>query len=238
MAAISTKNRAILLSIPLGAGLLYLGSLVFDAPDAEQRPAPFMTIATESQTAFLDAEAAHIDVDSSLESIEYAPAREVYLETVLLHGGVGDRKKALLQLEQLATPGAISVMSLALADEDPRVRRAAFEALSRAGGDEALAAIASASADSEPATRAAAADALASTGGYSASAYLEQALEDPDPRVRAAAVGSLGDLNDSRSVNIISMALRDPDPEVRERAADLLDSLNDDALFHALYPAL
>jgi HEAT repeat protein len=228
------KTRISLLAIiPLGAGLLYLGSLASDPPGASERPA-----FSVARREIADDTERQVDVLAGLAAIEYAPARSGFLETVVMQGTVGDRKAAIFALRQLATDEAIGILSIALGDEDPRVRKAAFEALAHIGGDEALAAIASASADDDPVVRARAAEALANAGGYSATDYLELALRDEDARVRATAVAALGDLNGSHAVNIISQALRDPDPEVRERATELLEELNDDALFHALYPAL
>lgn len=228
-----TKRTSLLLLVPLGAGLLYLGNLASDKPGVAGRPATLPAMPRVEQ-----ATGQELDVAAKVASVEYAPARTGLLETVLEQGTVGERKAAIRELRHLASYEAIAVLSLSLGDEDRRVRKAALEALSSIGGDEALAAIASATKERDPLLRAQAAEALANAGGYSASNYLELALRDEDARVRMAAISALGDLNDSRSVNIISLALRDPDPEVRERAAEMLDELNDEALFSALYPAL
>jgi len=227
------KRTSLLAIVPLGAGLLYIGSLATDPPGAIERPASSM--ATPASPAESDRQ---IDVVAGLAAIDYAPAQSGFLETVITQGTVGDRKAAIRALRHLATDEAIAVLSMALGDEDLRVRKAALEALEQIGGDEALAAIASRTRADDPAARARAVEALASAGGYSAADYLELALRDTDARVRVTAVTALGDLNDSRAVNIISQALRDPDPEVRERAAEVLDELSDEALFHALYPPM
>jgi hypothetical protein len=227
------KRNSLLAIIPLGAGLLYLGSPATDPPGVAGRPAFSMTAANTEK-----AEVREVDVVASIAAIDYAPARDSFLEAVVVQGTVADRKAAIRALRHLGTEEAIAVLGVALSDDDPRVRKAAFEALSQIGGDSALAAIASAGKDPDPRMRARAAEALADTGGYSAVNYLELALRDRDARVRATAIAAVADLNDSRAVNIISVALRDPDPEVRARAAELLDELNDAALFHALYPAM
>lgn len=227
------KRTSLLAIIPLGAALFCLGSLVTEPPGVERRPVSF-----SAAPELAPDERQQVDVMATIEEIDYAPARGTFLESVVTQGTIGDRKAAIRALRHLATPEAISVLSIALGDADSRVRKAAFEALTQIGGEEALAAIASATVDDDPATRARAAEALAEAGGYSAADYLEILLRDEDARVRASALAALGDLNDSRAVNIISQALRDPDPEVRARAAELLDQLNDEALFHAIYPAM
>ena len=219
--------------------MLIAGSLAFDLPDAEKRPAPSFSLSVNGRAIDIEKSAdleATIDVSGSLESIDVEPARVVFLETVVLQGAVGDKKAAIRELRRIGDKDATAALSVALSDDDPRVRKAAIEALSLIGSDDALAAIASASRDSDPRQRARAAEALGFAGGYSAVDYLELVLRDDDERVRAMAVEALADIGDSRSINIISVALRDPDPEVRERAAELLDQLNDDALFHAVFP--
>jgi HEAT repeat protein len=236
MVAVSMKKRAnLLLLIPLGAGLIFWGGSAFDPPGAEWRPAPYATFTVNGEALSLHRE---VDLQASLASIDIDPAKDLFLQTVVLQGTAGDKKAAILELRKLGTSEAIATLSLALGDDDPRVRKSAFEALTRIGGDDALAAIASASQEDDPLIRLKAAEALGIAGGYSAAAYLELALRDEDERVRTTAVEALGDLGDSRSVNIISVALRDENPEVRQRAAELLDQLSDETLFQTLYPPL
>ena len=213
---------------PLGAGLLIIGSLAPLSFELEREALP---------PADQSREPPRIEIGRMLEEdIPFEPAKTAFLETVVLQGGVGDRKAAVRELGNLGTPDAVAVLSLALADEDERVRNAAMETLSDIGSDDALAAIASATRSEDAAVRARAAEAIAGTDGYSAVDYLDLVLQDDDPRVRAAVVGALGDIGDSRSINIISTALRDPDPRVREQAAEVLAYLDEEALFRALYP--
>jgi HEAT repeat protein len=228
------KRTRLLLIIPLGAGLLIVGSFAFDPPGAKKRPASSFSMAINGRPIDLEQK---IDVQEAVASIDIKPAKVMFLETVILQGTAGDKKAAIRELRNLGDGDAIVTLSIALADDDSRIRKAALEALSHIGGDEALSAIASAASDGDPLTRARAAETLANAGGYSATDYLELALRDGDARVRATATEALGDIGDSRSINIISQALRDSDPEVRQRAAEMLDRLNDDALFHAVYPA-
>lgn len=163
-------------------------------------------------------------------------AATAYFEVVVLEGQASEKKEAILNLRRLGTPDAVQALSLALGDEDARVRNAALDALSQIGGDEALAVIASASVHSDPRERGAAAYALAMAGGYSSIEYLNLALHDANPLVRAAAIDSLGDIGDDRSIGVIRQALHDTDPTVRERALEVINEINDDAAFRALYP--
>ena len=229
------KRNSLLIAIPLGAGLLVFGSPGFELPGAAKRPAPSISMFIDDRPVAVERQ---VDVAGALASIDIEPAKNMFLETVVLQGTVGDKKAAIRELRRIGDSDAIAVLSTAVADDDPRIQKAAFEALSRIGGDDALAAIASATTSRDPRVQARAVQTLANAGGYSAVDYLELALRDDDALVRAAAVEALGDIGDSRSVNIISAALRDPDPQVRERAVLMLDELNDDALFHTLYPPL
>lgn len=233
-------RTSLLILIPLGAGLLVVGALGTDPPGADRRPAPSLSMTVNGRAVDLDALAAleaSIDVRGALESIDIEPAKALYLETVILEGGPGDKKAAMRELSQLKDNEAVAILSLALADDDPRVRRAAAAALERIGTDEAHAVLASGMSDGDAVRRALAVESLARAGGYSAVDYLELALRDGDARVRASAVEALGDIGDGRSAKIIGAALRDADPEVRQRAADMLEELNDEALFHAVFPA-
>lgn len=220
--------------IPLGVGLLVTGSLATDPPGAVRRPAPSLPTPDLVEPVIV---MSSIDVRGAVDSVEIEPAKGLFLETVILEGAAGDKKAAIRELARRPDAEAVEILSLALADEDSRIRRAAAAALASIGSDEAHAALASSMHDDDAARRARAVESLARAGGYSAVDYLELALRDDDARVRATAIEALGDIGDTRSVNIIGAALRDPDPGVRERAAEMLDELNDEALFHAMFPA-
>ena len=166
----------------------------------------------------------------------FAPAATAFLETVVLQGDYAEKKEAIRELRRLATPNAVQTLSVALGDDDPRVRDAAMEALSSIGGEEAQSAIASALMADEARARASAAQAMAMTGGNSAVDYLSTTLDDEDARVRISIIESLADLGDDKSLHIIRQALRDPDSEVRERAVEVLDELEGDAMFRAVFP--
>ncbi len=171
------------------------------------------------------------------EGATSAPEAMIYFEAVLLHGAIGEKKAAIRDLRRLATAEAVETLSIAVRDEDARVRKVALEALSRIGGDEALAAIASLTQDDEPQLRGRAVEAVGMAGGVSAADYLVISLDDDDPRVRAAAIESLADLGDERVLPFIRRGLNDPDAAVRERAVSVLEEFDDEAMFRALFPA-
>ncbi len=171
------------------------------------------------------------------EGSSLAPAATIFLEEVLYHGKLREKKEAIRELRRLGTADAVHTLSLALSDEDSRVRDAAFAALARIGDDEALAAIASASADSDPWVRSEAANALSSSDAEYAAHYLNLALKDPDPRVRMAVIEAFADNPSEQAVAALSLALRDEDPEVRMHAADALDEIGDEFAFQALMGA-
>jgi hypothetical protein len=165
------------------------------------------------------------------------PAATVFFEAVILHGSFQEKKEAIRELRRLGTPDAANTLTLALSDEDPRVRDAAFEALSKFDGEEALAAIASASADTDPWVRSEAANALSSSDTESAVQYLNLAFNDPDPRVRMTVIEAFTDIPSEQAVAALSLALRDEDPGVRMHAVDALELIGGEIAFQALMQA-
>ena len=173
------------------------------------------------------------------EGTSLAPAATVFYEAVLYRGTIREKKEAIRELRRLGTPAAVQAMSLALGDEDARVRDAALSALSRIGSDEALAAIASASMDSDPRTRGEAAAALGSGDSETSARYLSMALDDPDPRVRMAVIESLADVPfgtvpNQLTVATLTRALQDEDPEVRMSAVDAMEEIGGDVAYQTL----
>lgn len=173
------------------------------------------------------------------EGTSLAPAATVFYEAVLYRGTFREKKEAIRELQRLATPAAVQALSLAISDEDARVRDTALSALSRIGSDEALAAIASASMDSDPRVRGEAAAALASGDSETSAQYLALALDDPDPRVRMAVIESLADVpfgavpNDL-AVATLSRALEDDDPEVRMSAVYAMEEIGGEVAYQTL----
>ncbi len=173
------------------------------------------------------------------EGTSLAPAATVFYEAVLYQGTFREKKEAIRELRRLGTPVAAQALSLALGDEDARVRDAALSALSRIGSDEALAAIASASMDSDPRARGEAAAALGSGDRETSAQYLAMALDDPDPRVRMAVIESLADVPfgtvpNQLTVATLTRALQDEDPEVRMSAVDAMEEIGGDVVYQTL----
>ncbi len=166
-----------------------------------------------------------------------APATTIFFEVVLFHGNLREKKEAIRELRRLGTPDAVQTLSLALTDEDSRVRDAAFEALSKVGGEEALAAIASASLDSDPWVRSEAANALSSANTESAVAYLQLAFQDPDPRVRMSVIEALSDIPSEQAIAALSLALQDEDAFVRMHAVEAMEEIGGEIEFQALMRA-
>jgi len=166
-----------------------------------------------------------------------APATTIFFEVVLFHGNLREKKEAIRELRRLGTPDAVQTLSLALTDEDSRVRDAAFEALSKVGGEEALVAIASASLDSDPWVRSEAANALSSANTESAVEYLQLALKDSDPRVRMSVIEALSDIPNEKAIAALSLALRDDDPTVRMHAVEAMEEIGGEIEFQALMRA-
>jgi len=173
------------------------------------------------------------------EGTSLAPAATVFYEAVLYQGTYREKKEAIRELRRLGTPAAVQALSLALGDEDARVRDAALRALSRIGSDEALAAIASASMDSDPRARGEAAAALGSGDRETSAQYLAMALDDPDPRVRMAVIESLADVPfgtvpNQLTVATLTRALQDEDPEVRMSAVDAMEEIGGEVPYQTL----
>ena len=230
-----------------GAGLLATSGLVLLHLFAEPPAIPPEPVAPEPLWPQLNAGASEPDVISLGARVDAAtrhaasPDVPVSIETavyeaVIVQGGYAARKEAIRELRRLGTPQAVEVLSLALGDEDPRIRSVALEALAKFDSDEAVAAIGSLATDRDPRVRADATLALGETGGDSAIEYLKLALYDADPLVRTAAVNSFGDVADDTAVWLVQRALEDPDEAVRERALEVLDEFEGDAAFRVLFP--
>jgi HEAT repeat protein len=166
------------------------------------------------------------------EGTSLAPAATVFYEAVLYQGTYREKKEAIRELRRLGTPAAVQALSLALGDEDARIR-------DTIGSDEALAAIASAAQDSDPRVRGNAAAALASGDSETSAQYLAMALDDPDPRVRMAVIESLADVPfgtvpNQLTVATLTRALQDEDPEVRMSAVDAMEEIGGDVAYQTL----
>ena len=173
------------------------------------------------------------------EGTSLAPTATIFYEAVLYQGTFREKKEAIRELRRLGTPAAVQTLSLALSDEDARIRDVALSALSRIGSDDALAAIASVAQDSDPRARGEAAAALGSGGSETSAQYLAKALDDPDPRVRMAVIESLADVPfgtvpNQLTVATLTRALQDEDPEVRMSAVDAMEEIGGDVAYQTL----
>ncbi len=168
------------------------------------------------------------------EGAAVAATANIFFEAVILRGSVAEKKEAIRELRRLGTPEAVEILSLAVGDEDKRVRGPALEALAAIGSESALAAIASATADADPWVRGQAINALSSGDSVSALAYLEMAFTDPDPNVRLAVLEAFADNPNDQSAAILSLALEDEDPEVRMFALEALDDIGGRIEYEAL----
>lgn len=166
-----------------------------------------------------------------------ASAADIFFEAVILHGSLAEKREAIRELRRLGTPQAIEALSLALTDDDPRVRGPAIAALQHIGGDAALAAVASATADADPWVRGQAVNALAAGDSESAQQYLKMAFTDPDPNVRLAVIEAFADNPGDQSVAILSAALRDDNPVIRMYAVDALEEIGGELAFATLMRA-
>ena len=171
------------------------------------------------------------------DGLSLVPAATIFFEAVLNHGSFAEKKEAIRELGRLATPDAVRTLSLALADDDERVRDAALGALSHIGSNDALAVIASAANAPDPWTRSEAITALATGVTESAVQYLTLAMSDSDPRVRMSVVDALAEIPTEQAVEVLSQALQDDDPDVRMHAADALEEVGDEIAFRTFMRA-
>lgn len=168
------------------------------------------------------------------EGVAVDVTANLFFEAVIMHASVAEKKEAIRELRRLGTPDAVEILSLAVSDEDSRVRGPALEALAAIGSDAALAAIASATADVDPWVRGQAINALSSGDSETAKQYLEIAFTDPDPNVRLAVIEAFSDNPNDQTAAILSLALSDDDPAVRMFAAEALEDFDGRMDYEAL----
>ena len=133
------------------------------------------------------------------------------------------RRPAVNDLQELDRDEAN--LSLALADEDAKVRVKAVYALAEVGGDQAVAALVGALGDENARVRAEAARALGEIGSDRAIEILEQPFHDADKRVRQAAIEAFTDIGGTQSAHALAVALQDPDTSLRKGAVVALGQI-------------
>lgn len=124
-----------------------------------------------------------------------APSRQ---PSALSIGSPQERAEAAASMARGRQPGAVALLTQALADSDRQVRQTAIESLAEIGGAAAAGALALALRDSDARLREAAVNALGDVGGAQAMALLRQAQQDASPFVRRAASETLADLEVKR----------------------------------------
>jgi hypothetical protein len=129
-------------------------------------------------------------------------------------------------------------LSLALADDEAKVRLEAVSELASIGSDQAAAALAAALSDSDPSVREEAVCGLGEIGDETDLEILEQALMDPDLRVREAAVEAVTDIGGDDSARTLAFALTDVAPSLREDAVYALREIGSETAIGILQQAL
>jgi HEAT repeat protein len=144
--------------------------------------------------------------------------------------------------DSLGTPDAdegVVPLSLALADDDVKVRLKAVSALIDIGGEQAAAALAAVTlSDKDASVREEAVYGLGEIGGETGMQVLEQALMDPDGRVREAAVEAFTDIGGSESARALAVALNNQDASLRAEAVDALGEIGGETAIRVLRQAL
>lgn len=129
-------------------------------------------------------------------------------------------------------------LSLALADDDVKVRLEAVSELASIESDQAAAALATALSDGDPSVREEAACGLGEIGDETDLEILEQALMDPDLRVREAAVEAVTDIGGDDSAWALAFALTDVAPSLREDAVYALSEIGSETAIGILQQVL
>jgi HEAT repeat protein len=137
------------------------------------------------------------------------------------------RQLALRCLGRIAHPSFVPLLTKALGDESPEVRRESTGALG-ALGDAATPVLVDALNNTDEGVRRIAARLLASKTGKTVLDALSAALrQDRDPSVRCIAAKSLGAMSNRTGVATLCHALSDSDPEVRRTSIDSLRKLGE-----------
>jgi len=132
----------------------------------------------------------------------------------------------------------VSVLILALEDEDIDTQCEAVEALGEIGDERAVEPLIQALKDENWHVRWDAAEALGEIGDERAVEPLIQALKDEDRRFRLEALEALGEIGDERAVEPLIQALKDEDKAIRYWAAKALGEIGDERAVDSLTQAL
>jgi HEAT repeat protein len=128
---------------------------------------------------------------------------------------------------QITEPDAVPVLSDALSDRDPCVRRVAARLLGRVAHPRALEAMLDRLGAEDAQTRQMAAIALGYAEKRDAVEPLLRNLVDDAAGVRTASAWALGEIEDPRATEaLVRLLSEDPDPKVRRQAAWALGNMN------------
>ena len=160
------------------------------------------------------------------------------LEADLLNDDPRARGAAIRGLRKFRDGSVVAPISLALSDENRKIRVKAIYALADIGGADAAVALAASSIDENPYVRAESAYALGMIGGDTAVGILEHALLDPSLDVRETAVEAFTDIGGEQAARALAVALRDSDASLRVEAVEALADIDGDIAIRLLKQAL
>jgi HEAT repeat protein len=201
--------------------------------------------------AFVDDEDERVAATATIAVSELAARHVEAARALLRESGAGDPLAlACILLGAIASTRALGdddvrLLERALAHDDPRVRRAAVDALAQAGGDAAGDAVAFALADEEHEVQLAAVRALGKLGRAEPLAAVVRNTRDPV--LTATALRALGDADPGRALAAARPLVKHPDAAIAcaaieaigplassPRASPHVQSECEDALFEAL----
>lgn len=176
------------------------------------------TIVASSFTAAIQSQPSKTQRDSRQMESEVAQWSER-----LRSGNEEERREAAMELSNLKSSGAVSLLASLLNDGSPRVRAAAAAALAGQPEESSVPVLAACLAKEENAfVRKTAVYALGGFRGPERTAAVIASLKDRDLEVRGAAAVSLGDHPDASAIAALTIALSDKSAFVRARAARAL----------------
>ena len=132
------------------------------------------------------------------------------------------RRQAVVRIGEEGGPESVPALLKAIYDFDWRVRKAAVDALSEAGGEDVFEGLYRALFSEDNAgARNSAAEALVRLGAPAAKA-LSARVKEPDPDVRKFIVDIIGEIGDHSGIQALVTALSDEDQNVRASAVEYL----------------
>ena len=155
----------------------------------------------------------------SLRVLEILEERFQRIQTAYL------RAKIATAVGSMGVPKGAVVLTAALNDPYPDVRRSAVQVLGRLGSLQAVPAVLERLTDPDAGVRWKAAEALGRLGSLQAVPAVLERLTDPDAGVRWRAAEALGRLGSLQAVPAVLERLTDPDADVRWKAAEALGRL-------------